>query len=48
LAWIGYTLATTTPPKLIEEVERELEGELKKLEEKVKEPLKEVSGEEEG
>ena len=48
LAWIGYTLATTPPPKPIEEIERELEGELKKLEEEVKEPSKEVSGEEEG
>ena len=38
MAWIGYTLATTTPPKLIEEVERELEGELKKLEEDAKKP----------
>ncbi|MBO3810056.1 MAG: transcriptional regulator [Candidatus Brockarchaeota archaeon] len=24
LAWIGYTLATTPPPKPIEEIEREL------------------------
>ena len=27
LAWIGYTLATTPPPKLIEEIEKEIEGE---------------------
>ena len=33
LAWIGYTLATTPPPKPIEEVEKELEEELKKIEE---------------
>ena len=33
LAWIGYTLATTPPPKPIEEIERELETELKKIEE---------------
>jgi len=33
LAWIGYTLATTPPPKPIEEIEKELEEELKKLEE---------------
>lgn len=33
LGWIGYTLATTPPPKPIEEIEREIEEELKKLEE---------------
>ncbi len=33
LGWIGYTLATTPPPKPIEEIEKELEEELKKLEE---------------
>jgi len=32
LAWIGYTLATTPPPKPIEEIEKELEEELKKIE----------------
>ncbi|MEM0497490.1 MAG: transcriptional regulator [Acidilobaceae archaeon] len=32
LAWIGYTLATTPPPKPIEEIEREIEEELKKIE----------------
>lgn len=32
LAWIGYTLATTPPPKPIEEIEKELEQELKQLE----------------
>ncbi|MGC9149277.1 MAG: transcriptional regulator [Sulfolobales archaeon] len=32
LAWIGYTLATTPPPKPIEEIEKEIEEELKKLE----------------
>ena len=31
-AWIGYTLATTPPPKPIEEIEKELEEELKKIE----------------
>ena len=34
LAWIGYTLATTPPPKPIEEVEKEAKEELKKAEEK--------------
>jgi len=33
-AWIGYTLATTPPPKPIEEIEKELEKELKTEEEK--------------
>ncbi len=31
LAWIGYTLATTPPPRPIEEIEKELERELKSL-----------------
>jgi len=37
LSWIGYTLATTPSPKPIEEIEKELEGELKKLEVETKE-----------
>jgi predicted DNA-binding transcriptional regulator len=32
LAWIGYTLATTPPPKPIEEIEKELEKESEKME----------------
>ncbi|MHC1628040.1 MAG: transcriptional regulator [Candidatus Nezhaarchaeales archaeon] len=32
IGWIGYTLATTPPPKPIEEIEKELEEELKKIE----------------
>ncbi|MEM2028124.1 MAG: transcriptional regulator [Candidatus Bathyarchaeia archaeon] len=32
-SWIGYTLATTPPPKPIEEIEKEIEEELKKTEE---------------
>ena len=36
LAWIGYTLATTPPPKPIEEIEREIEEELKRLESELK------------
>lgn len=28
IAWIGYTLATTPPPKPVEEIEKELEKEL--------------------
>lgn len=42
LGWIGYTLATTPPPKPIEEVEKELEEELKKLEQ---EPVGSGAGE---
>ena len=33
LGWIGYTIATTPPPKSIEELEKEIESELKKLDE---------------
>lgn len=36
LGWIGYTLATTPPPKPIEEIEKEIEEELKKLENEIK------------
>jgi predicted DNA-binding transcriptional regulator len=43
LGWIGYTLATTPPPKPIEEIEKEIEAELKKLEEESKKE-KESSG----
>ncbi len=32
IAWIGYTLATTPPPKPIAEIEKELEEELRKVE----------------
>ncbi len=31
VAWIGYTLATTPPPKPLEELEKELEEELRRL-----------------
>jgi predicted DNA-binding transcriptional regulator len=34
LSWIGYTLATTPPPKPIEEIEKELEEKAKKTETK--------------
>lgn len=30
IGWIGYTLATTPPPKPLEEIEKELNKELKK------------------
>jgi predicted DNA-binding transcriptional regulator len=43
VGWIGYTLATTPPPKPIEEIEKEIEAELKKVEE-AKEEAKKVSG----
>ncbi|MGD0329241.1 MAG: transcriptional regulator [Nitrososphaeria archaeon] len=29
VGWIGYTLATTPPPKPIEEIEKEIEKEMK-------------------
>lgn len=32
IAWIGYTLATTPPPKPIEEIEKELEKEMESVE----------------
>lgn len=34
LAWIGYTLATTSPPESIEEIEKELSEEKEKKESK--------------
>ena len=37
LGWIGYTLATTPPPKTLSEIEKELEEELKKLDEEDRE-----------
>ncbi|WP_188595557.1 transcriptional regulator [Thermocladium modestius] len=37
LAWIGYALATTPPPKPIEEIEKEIQEELNKLEKETKE-----------
>ncbi|MEM2523032.1 MAG: transcriptional regulator [Candidatus Bathyarchaeia archaeon] len=36
LGWIGYTLATTPPPKPIEEIEKEIEKELEKTQEQEK------------
>jgi len=42
LAWIGYTLATTPPPKPIEEIEKELEEGLKNFESKSAEEAKET------
>lgn len=37
-AWIGWTMATTPPPKPIEEITSEMETEEKKAEEKLAEP----------
>ncbi len=48
LAWIGYTLATTPPPKPIEEIEKELEEELKETEKKEQEKPEEAKPEGEG
>jgi predicted DNA-binding transcriptional regulator len=44
LAWIGYTLATTPPPRPIEEIERELEEELIEIEEESAEISEETDG----
>jgi predicted DNA-binding transcriptional regulator len=38
LAWVGYTLATTPPPKPIEEIEREVQKALEEVEKQSKEP----------
>lgn len=35
--WIGYTLATTTPPKPIEEIEKEIEREASEIKSEVAE-----------
>lgn len=43
LAWIGYTLATTPPPKPIEEIEKELEKEVEKKTEEAQPPTTEVA-----
>ena len=46
LGWIGYTLATTPPPKPIEEIEKELGEELEKIEEEMGEKKPEEAGSE--
>ncbi len=43
LGWVGYSLATTPPPKPIEEIEKEIQEELRRLEEELK--RQESSGE---
>ncbi len=43
LAWIGYTLATTPPPKPIEEIEKEIQEEMQKIEKEGEEKPKEGS-----
>ncbi|MBS7649429.1 MAG: transcriptional regulator [Candidatus Bathyarchaeia archaeon] len=47
VSWIGYTLATTPPPKPIEEIEKEVEEELKKTEEASGAEGEKAGGEEE-
>lgn len=37
LAWIGYTLMKTPPPKPVEDIEKEIEKELKKLDSEIEE-----------
>lgn len=46
ISWIGYTLATTPPPKPIEEIEKEIEEELKKVEETSGSEAEKSSGQE--
>jgi predicted DNA-binding transcriptional regulator len=48
LAWIGYTLATTPPPKPIEEIEKEIEKELEKLGTAAEESTQGREGQKEG
>ncbi|MEZ0248039.1 MAG: transcriptional regulator [Thermoproteus sp.] len=40
LGWVGYALATTPPPKPIEEIEREVEQALKEIEKQMQEEEK--------
>ncbi|MEL9991004.1 MAG: transcriptional regulator [Thermoproteus sp.] len=37
LGWVGYALATTPPPKPIEEIEKEVEQALKEIERQMQE-----------
>ena len=37
LAWVGYALATTPPPKPIEEIEKEVQKALEEIEKQLKE-----------
>ncbi|MEZ0320069.1 MAG: transcriptional regulator [Pyrobaculum sp.] len=37
LAWVGYALATTPPPKPIEEIEKEVQKALEEIEKQIKE-----------
>ncbi|MCL7383954.1 MAG: transcriptional regulator [Thaumarchaeota archaeon] len=46
IAWIGYTLATTPPPKPIEEIEKEIQQELETLEKRTEESGQEKAGRE--
>ncbi len=41
-AWIGWTMATTPPPKPIEEIEKEVEAETKEEEKVVEEKAKDL------
>jgi len=44
-AWIGWTMATTPPPKPIEEIEAEEKKEEEKVEEKIEEKVEEEKAE---
>jgi predicted DNA-binding transcriptional regulator len=43
LAWVGYALATTPPPKPIEEIEKEVQKALEDIEKQLKEEAQTTS-----
>ncbi|MGC8994648.1 MAG: transcriptional regulator [Pyrobaculum sp.] len=43
LAWVGYALATTPPPKPIEEIEREVQKALEEIERQMREESHQTS-----
>ncbi len=43
LAWVGYALATTPPPKPIEEIEKEVQKALEEIEKQLKEEAQTTS-----
>jgi len=43
LAWVGYALATTPPPKPIEEIEKEVQKALEEIEKQLKEDAQTTS-----
>ncbi|AFA39573.1 MAG: transcriptional regulator [Pyrobaculum sp.] len=43
LAWVGYALATTPPPKPIEEIEKEVQKALEEIEKQMKEEAQQTT-----